>query len=61
LNETYRATIEISTVARKGELDTWLTLEEAKHGMVHLRLTVSFSKEISTKKNYLISIFSGCH
>ena len=34
-----RATLEIIRVAKKGELDTWITLEEAKHGMVHLRLT----------------------
>jgi C2 domain len=26
-------------VVKKGEIDTWLTLEQAKHGMVHLRLT----------------------
>lgn len=34
-----RATIEISTVVKKGEVDTWLSLEQAKTGMVHLRLT----------------------
>jgi len=34
-----RATVEISTVVKKGEVDTWLTLEQAKHGLVHLRLT----------------------
>lgn len=34
-----RATVEISTVVKKGEVDTWLTLEQAKTGMVHLRLT----------------------
>lgn len=33
------ATVEISHVVKKGEVDTWLTLEQAKHGMVHLRLT----------------------
>lgn len=31
--------MEISNVVKKGEIDTWLTLEQAKHGMVHLRLT----------------------
>ena len=31
--------MEISTVVKKGEVDTWLTLEQAKTGMVHLRLT----------------------
>lgn len=34
-----RATVEISSVVKKGEIDTWLTLEQAKHGMVHLRLS----------------------
>lgn len=34
-----RATIEIATVVKKGLLDTWITLEEAKHGLVHLRLS----------------------
>lgn len=33
------ATVEISSVLKKGEIDTWLTLEQAKHGLVHLRLT----------------------
>lgn len=33
------ATVEISSVLKKGEIDTWLTLEQAKHGMVHLRLS----------------------
>ncbi|XP_055637843.1 extended synaptotagmin-2 isoform X2 [Toxorhynchites rutilus septentrionalis] len=34
-----RATVEISSVTRNGEIDTWLTLEQAKHGLVHVRLT----------------------
>ncbi|XP_070496285.1 extended synaptotagmin-2 isoform X1 [Chironomus tepperi] len=34
-----QATVEISSVVKKGEIDTWLTLEQAKHGMVHLRLS----------------------
>ncbi|XP_058061692.1 extended synaptotagmin-2 isoform X1 [Anopheles bellator] len=34
-----RATVEISSVTKNGEIDTWLTLEQAKHGMVHLRMT----------------------
>ncbi|XP_055708386.1 extended synaptotagmin-2 isoform X2 [Phlebotomus papatasi] len=33
-----RATVEITSVVKKGQVDTWLTLENAKHGMVHLRL-----------------------
>ncbi|XP_055377645.1 extended synaptotagmin-2 isoform X2 [Condylostylus longicornis] len=34
-----RATVEISNVVKKGVLDTWLTLEDAKHGLLHVRLT----------------------
>ncbi|XP_063707613.1 extended synaptotagmin-2 isoform X3 [Culicoides brevitarsis] len=34
-----RATIEISTIVQKGEFDTWLELEQAKHGSIHLRLS----------------------
>lgn len=34
-----RATVEISNVIKRGVLDAWLTLEQAKHGMVHVRLT----------------------
>jgi hypothetical protein len=45
-----RATIEISTVVKKGVVDTWLTLEQAKHGMVHLRLTWL---QLSSDKNDL--------
>ncbi|XP_034486132.1 extended synaptotagmin-2 isoform X2 [Drosophila innubila] len=33
-----RASIDISSVIKKGVLDTWLTLEEAKHGDLHVRL-----------------------
>lgn len=36
---SFRATVEISTVVKKGVVDTWLTLEQAKHGIVHLRLS----------------------
>lgn len=42
--------MEISTVVKKGEVDTWLTLEQAKHGMVHLRLTWM---QLSSDKNDL--------
>lgn len=45
-----RATVEISTIVKKGELDTWLTLEQAKHGMVHLRLSWM---QLSSDKNDL--------
>ncbi|XP_012275469.1 extended synaptotagmin-1 [Orussus abietinus] len=34
-----RATVEVSRVQKKGTIDTWVALEFAKHGMVHLRLT----------------------
>ncbi|KAL9890728.1 extended synaptotagmin-like protein 2 isoform 1-T4 [Glossina fuscipes fuscipes] len=33
-----RATIEIVNVVKRGVVDTWLTLEEAKHGLLHVRL-----------------------
>jgi hypothetical protein len=35
---------------KKGEIDTWLTLEQAKHGLVHLRLTWM---QLSSEKNDL--------
>ncbi|XP_017782966.1 PREDICTED: extended synaptotagmin-2 isoform X2 [Nicrophorus vespilloides] len=34
-----RATIEVANVAKKGQEDLWITLEQAKTGIVHLRLT----------------------
>jgi len=34
-----RATVEVSNVVKNGVLDTWLTLEQAKHGMLHVRFT----------------------
>lgn len=34
-----RATVEVSNVVKNGILDTWLTLEQAKHGMLHVRFT----------------------
>ncbi|XP_030078723.1 extended synaptotagmin-2 isoform X2 [Drosophila hydei] len=33
-----RASIDISSVIKKGVLDTWLALEDAKHGDLHVRL-----------------------
>ncbi|EDV93593.1 GH18195 [Drosophila grimshawi] len=33
-----RASIDIASVIKKGVLDTWLTLEDAKHGDLHVRL-----------------------
>ncbi|XP_046399639.1 extended synaptotagmin-2 isoform X4 [Ischnura elegans] len=40
-NDDYlgRATLDISSISRKGNVDMWVTLEDAKHGMVHLRMT----------------------
>ncbi|KAH0949266.1 hypothetical protein HN011_000641 [Eciton burchellii] len=34
-----RATVEVNRVKKKGIIDTWVSLEQAKHGMLHLRLT----------------------
>jgi hypothetical protein len=31
--------VEVSNIVKKGQDDMWITLEQAKHGMVHLRLT----------------------
>ncbi|XP_031833796.1 extended synaptotagmin-like protein 2 isoform X2 [Nomia melanderi] len=43
-----RASIEVSRVKKKGNIDTWVSLEQAKHGMVHLRLTwFQFSKNVA--------------
>lgn len=49
----YRATVEISNVVKKGEIDTWLTLEQAKHGLVHVRLTWF---KLSSDKNDLKAV-----
>ncbi|XP_043276643.1 extended synaptotagmin-2 isoform X2 [Venturia canescens] len=64
-----RATIEVSRVKRKGMIDTWLTLEFAKHGMVQLRLTwLKLSKVakdleaalIETQQLRVTSMSTGC-
>ncbi|KAK7792686.1 hypothetical protein R5R35_007285 [Gryllus longicercus] len=34
-----RATVEVSTIAAKGEADLWLNLDGVKHGTVHVRFT----------------------
>nr|XP_018902831.1 PREDICTED: extended synaptotagmin-2 [Bemisia tabaci] len=34
-----KATVDIHNVVKKGGVDSWVTLEEATHGMVHLRLS----------------------
>ncbi|XP_076290205.1 extended synaptotagmin-like protein 2 isoform X2 [Lasioglossum baleicum] len=50
-----RASIEVSRVKKKGTIDTWVSLEQAKHGMVHLRLTwLQFSKNVADLKAALI-------
>ncbi|XP_068157204.1 extended synaptotagmin-2 isoform X2 [Drosophila tropicalis] len=33
-----RASIDIASVIQKGVVDSWLTLEDAKHGLLHVRL-----------------------
>ncbi|XP_043251103.1 extended synaptotagmin-3 isoform X1 [Colletes gigas] len=50
-----RATIEVIRVKKKGNIDTWVSLEQAKHGMVHLRLVwLQLSKNIADLKAALI-------
>ncbi|KAK0172236.1 hypothetical protein PV328_005581 [Microctonus aethiopoides] len=50
-----RATIEVSRVKKKGTIDTWLTLEFAKHGMVQLRLKwLKLSKNIGDLQSALV-------
>ncbi|XP_072755087.1 extended synaptotagmin-2 isoform X2 [Anoplolepis gracilipes] len=50
-----RATIEINRVKKKGTIDTWVSLEQAKHGMVHLRLMwLQLSKNPADLKAALI-------
>ncbi|XP_037945716.1 extended synaptotagmin-2 isoform X2 [Teleopsis dalmanni] len=33
-----RATVEVANIVKRGVLDTWLTLEDAKHGLLHIRV-----------------------
>ncbi|XP_012535565.2 extended synaptotagmin-2 isoform X2 [Monomorium pharaonis] len=50
-----RATIEVNQVKKKGIIDTWVSLEQAKHGMVHLRLMwLQFSKDPADLKAALV-------
>ncbi|XP_071554723.1 extended synaptotagmin-2 isoform X3 [Temnothorax nylanderi] len=50
-----RATIEVNQVKKKGVIDTWISLEQAKHGMVHLRLTwLQFSRDSADLRAALI-------
>ncbi|KAL1497143.1 hypothetical protein ABEB36_008149 [Hypothenemus hampei] len=49
-----RATVEISSIVSKGSENTWVTLEQAKHGMVHLRLTwLTLSKDYNDLQSIL--------
>ncbi|ERL90322.1 hypothetical protein D910_07671 [Dendroctonus ponderosae] len=49
-----RATVEISNIVEKGSLNSWVTLEQAKHGMVHLRFTwLTLSKDYNDLKTVL--------
>ncbi|BES97177.1 Hypothetical protein NTJ_09991 [Nesidiocoris tenuis] len=48
------ATVEVLGVTRKGEVDQWITLEEAKTGLVHLRLKwLQLSDKIADLKEAL--------
>ncbi|KZC10058.1 PREDICTED: extended synaptotagmin-2 [Dufourea novaeangliae] len=50
-----RASVEVSRVKKKGDIDTWVSLEQAKHGMIHLRLTwLQLSKNVVDLKSALI-------
>ncbi|KAG8034618.1 hypothetical protein G9C98_007694 [Cotesia typhae] len=50
-----RASIEVSKVKKRGTIDNWFTLEFAKHGMVHLRLTwLSLSKNVADLQAALV-------
>lgn len=43
-----RASVEVCNVTKRGVLDTWVSLEEAKTGMVHLRMTwLQFSTDLA--------------
>ncbi|CAG9766099.1 unnamed protein product [Ceutorhynchus assimilis] len=49
-----RATVEISNIVAKGSENTWVTLEQAKHGMVHLRFVwLTLSKDYNDLKGIL--------
>ncbi|XP_050309807.1 extended synaptotagmin-2 [Anthonomus grandis grandis] len=49
-----RATVEISNIVAKGTENSWVTLEQAKHGMVHLRFTwLGLSKDYNDLQQIL--------
>ncbi|XP_014274129.1 extended synaptotagmin-2-B isoform X2 [Halyomorpha halys] len=46
-----KATVEVFGVSEKGQTDSWITLEEAKTGMVHIRMSwLEFSDKIEDLK-----------
>ncbi|XP_045469924.1 extended synaptotagmin-3 [Harmonia axyridis] len=50
-----RATVDISNIVKQEQADMWLTLENAKHGMVHMRFTwLSLSNNVNDLKAALI-------
>nr|CAD7401753.1 unnamed protein product [Timema cristinae] len=50
-----RATVDVSNVVKKGKVDLWLNLEQAKHGMVHIRLLwLRLSSDIADLKAAII-------
>ncbi|CAG2053038.1 unnamed protein product, partial [Timema podura] len=50
-----RATVDVSNVVKKGNVDLWLNLEQAKHGMVHIRLLwLRLSSDIADLKAAII-------
>lgn len=49
-----RATIEVNTVFKKKQTDTWVSLEEAKTGMVHVRMSwLELSDDLADLKEAL--------
>ncbi|GBP31230.1 Extended synaptotagmin-2 [Eumeta japonica] len=51
----FRCSLDISQVVRSGRMDTWQTLQEAKHGQVHLRLSWHrLSSDIENLKQALL-------
>ncbi|KAK9888894.1 hypothetical protein WA026_001115 [Henosepilachna vigintioctopunctata] len=50
-----RAAVDISNIVKQEQTDSWLTLENAKHGMVHLRCTwLKLSNNVNDLKAAII-------
>lgn len=50
-----RATLDIASISKKGQADMWITLEDAKHGMIHLRMTwLKLSSNVADLKAALV-------